>query len=318
VAPGMAQPELIEDPYASKMRTLEADKIFGQPGASPGQFLRPRGMAVAPDGSLFIADTNNHRIQRLNRDGEVLSVWGQYSNISQGDAPGGTFNEPWGIAVAPDGTVYVADTWNHRIQHFSATGDLLGMFGVAGQAETPAALWGPRGVAVDEAYRVFVADTGNKRVSIFDKDNEALGEFGGGGALPGMLDEPVGLAAGPEGTIYVADTWNQRIQAFRAGGTGDYEPILEFPLDAWYGQSLENKPYLAVGPQGQICATDPEGYRVLCFDAQGEFLVGWGEPGAGPSQFGLPAGIAFDDACGVWVVDSINHRLMHFDPQLCQ
>jgi predicted membrane-bound mannosyltransferase/DNA-binding beta-propeller fold protein YncE len=318
VAPGVAQPELMEDPYASKLRTLEADKIIGGQGASPGLFMRPRGMAVAPDGNLLIADTSNHRVQRLSPEGEVLSTWGQYANLSQGTAPGGTFNEPWGIAVAPNGTVYVADTWNHRIQHFSPTGRFLSMFGVAGQAETPDALWGPRGIAVDEEYQVFVADTGNKRVSIFDRNDQALGEFGGAGALPGMLDEPVGVAVGPEGTIYVADTWNQRIQAFRAAAAGEYNPVLEFALDAWYGQSLENKPYLAVGPQGQICATDPEGYRVLCFDAQGEFLVGWGEPGAEPSQFGLPAGIAFDDDCGVWVVDSVNARLMHFNPGLCQ
>src|SRR3972149_197888 len=98
-----------------------------------------------------------------------------------GEAPGGTFGEPWGVAVAPDGTVYVADTWNHRVQHFSADGRFLGMWGTFGQAETQTAFWGPRDVAVDATGRVYVSDTGNKRIAVFDEDGNPLGEIGGPG-----------------------------------------------------------------------------------------------------------------------------------------
>ncbi|HSB90722.1 MAG TPA: flippase activity-associated protein Agl23 [Anaerolineales bacterium] len=312
VAPAVLEPVEIQDPYAAKMTQLEADQVLGQTGNAPGQLAAPRAVAVAPDGSLYVADTGNHRIQHLTADGQVLQTWGQFADAAQGDAPGGTFNEPWGLAVAPDGSVYVADTWNNRVQHFTADGAFLGMFGFFGQAESPDAFWGPRAVAVDDTGRLFVADTGNKRIVMFDSAGNSLGEFGGVGALPGLLNEPVGLAVGPDGTVYVDDTWNQRIQAFQETEPNVFESVLEIPLDAWIGQSLDNKPYLDVSPAGRVCTTDPEGFRVLCFSETGEFLGGWGEPGPGLNQFGLPIGLAFDSSCSVWVSDSRNDRLMHF------
>lgn len=317
VAPAVLQPVEITDPYASKMTSVEADRVVGQSGNAPGQLATPRAVAVAPDGSLYVADAGNHRIQHLSAAGELLGGWGQFADVGQGDAPGGTFNEPWGVAVAPDGSVYVADTWNNRVQHFTADGAFLGMFGFFGQAESPDAFWGPRAVAVDDRGRLFVADTGNKRIVVFDANGQPLGEVGGAGALPGLLNEPVGLAIGPDGRLYVADTWNQRIQAFEETEPNVFESSLEIPLDAWIGQSLDNKPYLGVSSAGRVCTTDPEGFRILCFSDTGEFLGGWGEPGPGPAQFGLPVGLAFDAECSLWVSDSRGDRLMHFTVPAC-
>jgi uncharacterized protein (TIGR03663 family) len=317
VAPAVLESVEIEDPYAAKMLVLEADRIVGQSGAEPGQFTTPRDLAAAPDGTLYLADTGNHRIQHLDAEGQVLHTWGTFASLDQGEAPGGTFNEPWGIAVAPDGSVYVADTWNNRVQHFAADGTFLGMFGFFGQAETSEAFWGPRAVAVDPTGRLFVADTGNKRVAIFNSQGQPLSELGGAGALPGLLSEPVGLAFDPAGRLYVADTWNQRIQAFEETDANVFESILEIQVDAWLGQSLDNKPYLDVSQAGRVCTTDPEGFRVLCFSETGEFVGGWGEPGPGITQFGLPVGFAFDSICGAWVTDTRNERLMHFELPEC-
>ena len=304
----------LEDPYAKATIKLEAQAVVGSIGSEAGQFNTPRGVAVSKDGSLYVADTSNHRIQHLRADGTVLQTWGEFADVTQSEALGGTFNEPWGIALAPDGSVYVADTWNHRVQHFSATGEFLNMFGTFGQAETAFDLWGPRSVAVDSQGRVFVADTGNKRVVVFDSRGQALGEFGAVGMEPGQLDEPVGLAVDSRGRVYVADTWNQRIQVFAETSTNVFAFVEEWPLDAWYGQSLDNKPYLAVGPQDRVCASDPEGYRVLCFNAEGEFELGWGEYGAGLDQFGLVAGLSFGADGTVWVADAGNARLMQYVP----
>ena len=246
----------------------------------------------------------------------VLETWGSFADIQQGEAPGGTFNEPWGVAVAPDGSVYVADTWNHRIQHFTGDGRFLGMFGLFGQAETPDAFWGPRDVAVDQQGRIFVADTGNKRIGIFDSRGASEGSFGSGGYGPGQFSEPVGLAVAEDGTVYVADTWNMRIQGFRESDAGVFEQVAEWLIEGWYGQSLENKPYLAVGPGNVVCASDPEGYRILCFTASGEFVQGWGSLGTGMDQFGLANGLFFDRDGNLWVADSANNRLMRFPVEL--
>jgi DNA-binding beta-propeller fold protein YncE len=229
----------------------------------------------------------------------------------------GTFNKPFGVGVANDGIVYVADTWNHRIQYFTAEGEFLGMFGTFGQGDQPFQFWGPRDVAIDAQNRVFVTDTGNKRVVVFDRDGEFITQFGTFGLELGYLDEPVGIAISNEGAVLVADTWNQRVQVFEELGEGYFQAVKEWSIAGWYGQSLENKPYIAVGPGSVSCVTDPEGARVLCFDLEGEFVSGWESSISERVLFGNLSGITFDNDCGLWVTDSTNGTLMHFSPPFC-
>lgn len=304
---------VLEDPYEDRMMDLAPDLTVGGEGIGLAEFIRPRGIAVAPDGSIYIADTGNHRIQHLDSDGEVISTWGTFGDLLSGDAPGGTFNEPWDITIAPNGEVLVADTWNHRIQRFTPDGEFIRMFGSEGIGESPDVFWGPRGVAVDQEGRIYVSDTGNKLIKVFDEQGEFITQFGGAGYLSGYLDEPVGVAVNPEGAVYVADTWNQRIQAFMESAPDLFDPSIEWTMDAWYGQSLENKPYLSTGPDGTVCATDPESFRVLCFESGGNFIIGWGGLfGENPDQFNLLSGIALGEDGVVWVVDSGNHRVQKF------
>ncbi len=203
------------DPYAGITTAASPDLVIGAAGSEPGQFLSPRAVAVAADGSLYVVDSMNNRIQHLGPDGTVLQVWGTRADVSAGAAPGGTFNEPWGIAVGPDGSVYVADTWNYRIQKFTTDGTFVRMWGFfGGPADAPEAFYGPRGVAVDAQGRVYVADTGNKRIVVFDADGKYVTQFGSPGMGLGQLDEPVALAVDAAGNVYVTDTWNQRVQVF--------------------------------------------------------------------------------------------------------
>jgi predicted membrane-bound mannosyltransferase/DNA-binding beta-propeller fold protein YncE len=310
-----AQPapeEIVADPYEQGQAALQADVILGTTGAEPGNFNMPRNLAFAPDGSLYVADTNNHRIQHLAPDGSVLNVWGTYSGGENTQPAGGTFYEPWGVAVGPDGSVYVTDTWNHRIQRFTAQGEFIQMWGYLGQAENPDAFWGPRGLVVDSQGRVYVADTGNKRIAIFDADGGFIGQFGTTGMGPGQFNEPVGLAMDQEGRIYVTDTWNQRVQVFQPDSAGLYTPVQEWEIFGWYGQSLDNKPFITVDGNGSVFVTDPEGYRILQFNQEGQFIRTWGDAGATPDRFQLPTGIAAAPDGSLWVTDAGNGRLMRF------
>ncbi len=129
------------------------------------------------------------------------------------------------------------------------------------------------------------------------------------------MDEPVGITIGTYDRIYIADTWNQRIQVFSEISPQSFDAVQEWSVDAWYGQSLDNKPYLDAGPGNIICTTDPEGFRVLCFTYEGEFLLGWGGVyGQADYQFSLISGIAIGPEGKVWVIDSSNHRAMRFVP----
>jgi predicted membrane-bound mannosyltransferase/DNA-binding beta-propeller fold protein YncE len=304
--------QVIADPYEQGTAALAADVIIGATGAEPGSFNMPRNLTFAPDGSLYVADTNNHRIQHLAPDGSVLHVWGTFSGGETAQPAQGAFYEPWGIAVGPDGSVYVTDTWNHRIQRFTADGEFIQTWGFLGQAETPYAFWGPRGVVVDGEGRVMVADTGNKRIAIFDASGEFLGQFGTSGMGLGQFNEPVGLALAPDGSLYVSDTWNQRVQMFQPDGNGLFTPVREWEIFGWYGQSLDNKPFIAAGPDGSVFVTDPEGYRILQFNSQGEFIRTWGDAGVTPERFRLPTGITVGPDGAVWITDAGNGRIMRF------
>jgi predicted membrane-bound mannosyltransferase/DNA-binding beta-propeller fold protein YncE len=304
------QPEdIVADPYEERHVNLGAERIIGGPGLEPGSFTSPRNVAVGPDGSIYVADSGNHRIQRFSPDGILLNEWGSFSGPQTVDP--GTFNEPWGIAVGPHGSVYVTDTWNHRIQKFSAEGQFLTAWGIFGQAETPVSFWGPRGLAVNPQGHVLVADTGNKRIVVFDANGEYVSQFGGLGFGPGQFNEPVGVTVDEEGTVFVTDTWNQRVQAFMPAGNGSYDPVREWDIIGWYGQSLDNKPFIAAG-NGRVFVSDPEGYRILEFTSQGEFVRAWGDAGGTLDRFRLPTGLALDAEGGVWVVDVGNSRLMRF------
>ncbi|MFN2216505.1 MAG: flippase activity-associated protein Agl23 [Anaerolineales bacterium] len=304
----------VTDPYASISHQINPDVVTGQTGSSPGQFLSPRSIAVAPDGSIYVADSRNNRIQHLSSSGVVISTWGRFADVAQGDAPGGTFNEPWGVAVAPDGSVYVADTWNYRIQKFTADGVFISMFGTNGFGETPTSLYGPRAVAVDQDGNIFIADTGNKRILVFDSNGNFLDQFGSPGMAAGELDEPVGIAIDTDGNVYVADTWNLRVQVFsKNSGSFRYTSTKTWDVNAWFGQSMENKPYIAVDAQKNVYISDPEGCRVIKYSSDGNPLGTWGDCGYAEYQFTSPVGLAVDGSGGLWVTDAgENNRLLHF------
>lgn len=139
----------------------------------------------------------------------------------------------WGGSVDNDNNVFVADTWNHRIQKFDANGEFLLEWGIAGvSSEGSYRLWGPRGIAVSPDGRVYVTDTGNKRTVVFNGDGKYLFEFCTEGE--GRLDEPVGIATGPDNLVYVADTWNLRVAVFSLDG----QFVVSWPVQGW-GQRFD-------------------------------------------------------------------------------
>jgi uncharacterized protein (TIGR03663 family) len=311
---GPAPIEVVEDPYEKGKREVTALLTWGSQGKGQGQFQDPRGIAVDAadaDGHVYVADSGNHRIQKFDSSGQFITQWG-----SEGDGPG-QFKEPWGIAVDAAGHVYVADTWNHRVQKFDADGNFLLQWGsfkdTGGVAAGDGGLfWGPRAIAIDQAGaggHVYVTDTGNKRMQVFDPNGQFLDQWGGFGVEDGQMDEPVGIATDEKGNIYVADTWNQRVQKFDE----DLTFVTQWPITGWYGQSVVNKPYLAVAGD-RVYVTDPEGYRVLVFDQDGEFVATFGEYGFDSKSFALPTGVAVDGEGNVYVTDSANHRVMKFAP----
>lgn len=304
------------DPYQGKTVTLAADQVIDATKLNT-PMNAPRSLAFAPDGTFYVADSRNHRILHLDANGTLIHQFGSPSGNDPSNpnpsAPPSTFNEPWGVAVGPDGSVYVSDTWNHRIQKFTADGQFVKTWGVFGQGTAQDTFYGPRGIAVDAQGRVYVVDTGNKRVVVFDADGNYVTQFGSEGLDAGQFDEPVGIAIAPNGIVYVADTWNQRIQSFAPSADGlTFAPLKQWDVAGWYGQSLDNKPFIAVDNKGRIFVTDPEGYRVIEYTTDGQLIQTWGDYGDTLSTFGLAAGVTVDAEGRVWVTDAGNNRIMRF------
>ncbi len=267
----------------------------------------------------------------LAPDGAFLRQWGSYCNMEtgagcldpDGDGPlalgDGQFQEPWGITVDGDATgganrVYVADTWNHRIQVFERDGTFVTKWGKLGQLSSASGgedlFYGPRDLVVDSQGRLFVSDTGNKRIVVFDRDGTYLAQWGGGGLAAGSFEEPVGLALDSDGDLYVADTWNRRVQFFGPG----YNYIREWPVEGWLGTNVTNKPYIDVDSQGRAYVTDPEGYRVCVFDNQGTVVATFGRYGTESDAFTMPTGIALDLGGYIYVTDPDGQKVLKFEP----
>jgi len=300
------------DPYEANQLALTPKLLINQSGiagAGEGQFSSPRNLEIGPDGLVYVADSGNHRIQVFDADGRFVRGWG-----GSGDAPG-LFNEPWGLAV-DDQFVYVADTWNHRVQKFTLDGELVGAFGGSGSpgGEDPMGglglFFGPRDIALLSDGSLLITDTGNHRLQVMTADGQFTRVVGSFGNQLGQFNEPVGLAVGPDGSVYVADTWNGRIQRL----SPELLPSGEWQVEAWAGQSINNKPYLAVDSGDRVYVTDPEGYRVLIFSATGAYLNRFGQFGTDANSLGLPNGLALAADDSLWLADAGNHRLLAFPP----
>lgn len=143
-----------------RVSKLDADgklvKHWGSEGSEPGQFARPRAIALGSDGLLYIADACNHRVQVFDREGALIRHFG-----SPGEAPG-ELRYPYDLAFGPDGSLYVAEYGNHRVQKFTPEGKSLGTWGAPGRE--PGKFHSPWGLVVDRKGRVHVLDTENHRV----------------------------------------------------------------------------------------------------------------------------------------------------------
>ncbi len=277
---------------------------IGRKGIGDGEFQGPRGVAVSPDNQrIYVLDSDNNRVQYFAADGTYEGQWNNAEN--------GGMNQPWGIAVGSDGSVYVADTWNHRVLKFDADGKFLTMWYAMNDGPDAKSFYGPRSIAVSSAGKVYVSDTGNKRIMVYDENGTYLSQFGVSGMGMGELDEPVGITLLDDNRLAVADTWNQRIQIFDV--TGSYPAVINaFEVNAWYSQNLNNKPYIAGLPDGTILITDPEGYTVNQYSADGTLLRMWNGFGGNIDAYSMPIGLCAAPDGSVWVADAENAVVSKF------
>jgi DNA-binding beta-propeller fold protein YncE len=222
----------------------------------------------------------------------------------------GQLNQPSDIAVDAAGNVYVADTWNHRIQKLAPD---LTPVGGWGQATTdlmnpgPGAHWGPRGIAIDRDGNILVADTGTHRIRRYAPGGAHIGDAGRRGKEAGEFDEPTGIAVGEDGLIYVADAGNARIQKFDSA----FKFIAAWPLEDWADRNPRSKPQLEALPDGRLIATDPVHGRLLLISKDGQVTARLDTVVDVPLF--SPNGVAFDEERGfVYLTDGLAGHIRRF------
>jgi tripartite motif-containing protein 71 len=298
---------------------------WGKPGRGAsllhgGEFIAPMyGLCADQQGSLFVVDNGNNRVQKFDNAGNFIILWGSFGSANA------NFHNPTGIACDGKGDVWVVDTNNHRVQKFDGKlGGYMMKFGSRGNGEGQ--FNAPWGIAVDRVRGyIYVVDSANFRVQKFDMSGEFIMAWGSFGNGDGQFYFPRGVAVDQEdGTVYIVDMGNHRIQKFDTSTN-----VLPQLLTKWGGSSapghassalaqeagqLRSPWGITVDGAGQLYVTDTGNHRIEKFDREGNFITQWGGFGNGDGQFNFPYGIAVDAKGSVFVVDSGNTRVQQFMP----
>ena len=315
----------------------------GRPGDSgdggPARSARlnqPFGVAFDREGNLYIADTGNHRVRRVDaKSGVIRTVAGSGKKGFSGDggpASDAMLNEPYGLAVDDAGHLYIADRLNHRIRRVDLrSGTIATVAGggsLSGEAKegpaTEIGLSDAGGIALDGKGHLYVADVAAHRVWSLDLASGRMRPFAGTGKGKHDPDGPhateIGflgpraVAVGPDGTIYVVERNGNTVRAIdpaslsvatiagtgAKGRSGDGGPAM--------GATFDGPKEIAVDREGNLLIVDTENQAIRRIDGRSGVITTL----AGPSrQAGLdrPHGVAVGLDGAIVIGDTNHHRV---------
>lgn len=181
------------------------DGEFGGFGDGPGQFRLPTDVAIDAEGNVYVSEYGgNDRITRLTPDLQFVRHFPDRETFP--------LNRPQSLAFDADGSLWVADSCNHRIVRLSPDGEVLASFGTLG--EGPGEFRFPYNVEPLSDGSIVVCEYGNNRVQRMTRDGKPLGFWGRAGREAGQLAYPWALTVGRDDRVYVVDSGNNRLQVF--------------------------------------------------------------------------------------------------------
>ncbi len=325
-------------PVDERLMTTVAGGASGDGGAAIQARLRdPYGVAVDGSGNLYIADTDNHRIRKVDAGtGNISTVAGDGTGDFGGDGGAATaaqLEEPFDVVVDGSGNLYIADRDNDRIRKVDAsTGNISTIAGGGtnstgtGIPAVQARLRDPYGVAVDGSGNVYIADGGRRRIRKVDTSGTittvaGTGNYGDGGpAVQATLHFPHGMVVDGSGNLYIADTDNHRIRKVDAD-TGNISTVAGTGAAGYSGDNGAATAAQLNFPDdvaGNLYIADRDNHRIRKVDPSGTIttVAGTGQSGYGgdgtaadAAQLDFPYRLAADAAGNLYVADAANHRI---------
>ena len=282
-------------PVAPYLRVRLAE-IIGSYGAALGQFNRPAGLVLDADGSLYVADSLNHRVQKITPAGDVYGLGGPDLLVN-----------PQGVAVDGARFIYIVEQGADRLRKFSQIGYLV--FVLGGPKARVRRFACPTAICLDSYHQLYIADTNNDRVTCYSATGHWQTDYHGPRADL-ALSRPQGVAVDPQGRVYISDTLHHRILRLTPDGK----------LDAVIGQpgpepgQLSEPRGLAIGPDGSLWVADAGNDRVQQFTPDGEIACCFPDERQRGVDLASPTSVAADGEGGVYVSDSLNHRIIRLSP----
>lgn len=325
-----AQPDRVDECSAPSITGLRVIEVIGSPGMRAGQFNFPTGIALDREGILFVADSYNHRVQRVTPGGGVAVIGSRGSGKGQ-------FLSPQGIATDEKSSFYIVEQGNHRVQKYSAGGELEMIIGRLGEREGE--FRGPTSITVAPGSGdIYVSDTGNARIQRFDPHGQFMSMLGIAKIRGHSLAHPHGIAVDEFDNLSVIDTATRTIAQFDPIGRfkrsiygtrdGDSPSSLrEFRnprniVHARPGQNTGPIVYVSDERSTEIESNGKYGC-LLAFDGfTGRIIAQVDDIGRGLGSLSLASGLAVGhsgtcDEGGtsrrdVFVSDTMNHRILRF------
>lgn len=315
----------------------------GDGGAATSAALSfPTGIAMDGSGNLYIADTNNNRIRKVNTSGIITTCAGTgvagYNGSGIAATSASLYN-PWGVAADSVGQLYIPDRYNHLVRKVDTTGKIFDVagngsanYGGDGGLATGASLYNPYGVTTDGSGNIYIADFNNYRIRKVDTTgkistvagNGIYGFSGDGGlATSASIGNVYRIAVDAAGNLYLADYAMNRVRKVDASGhistvagsgcsgfSGDGGPATSACLSGPFALALDGA--------GNIYFSDFRNYRIRKVNAGGMISTVAGSGVFGFSGDGGPAtaanmsyiyGLATDNAGNFYLADGYNYRV---------
>ncbi len=323
---------------------------FGGDGfaATSARLSQPRDAAADSSGNVYIADSGNHRIRRVDTSGNISTFAGTGAASSTGDggaASSATLNSPEKLALDSSDNIYIGETNGNRVRKIDTAGIISTIAGLGptavgdGGAAASASLNLPSGAAADAAGNIYIADATNNRIRKIDASTGNISTIAGTGtagntgdgaaATSATLSSPYGVALDSDGNVYIADTGNNRVRKVTvssgniaalagtgtAGFTGDGAAATSATLRSPRG--------VAVDSSGDVYIADSQNERirkVTISTGNIETIAGTGTAGssgdgglATAAQINFPHDLTLDASGNVYICDTFNGLIRKID-----